>query len=58
MSQTHNSENLEEDKRKEKFVRMLQALAEKYRDLYCSVRATSNSDYERLKRQHRLPFED
>ena len=58
MSQTHNSENLEEDKRKEEFVRELYALATKYRNLYCSVRATSNSDYERLKRQNQLPFED
>jgi len=39
-------------------VERLQKEAEKYRNLYCSLKATSNGDYERLQRIHRLPHEN
>lgn len=47
----------EKNDKLDKALKEAQLEAERYRNLYCSIRATSNSDYERLKRKHILSHE-
>jgi|14_taG_2_1085336.scaffolds.fasta_scaffold60378_2 hypothetical protein len=46
-----------QDERLKKSVEKAQMEAERYRNLFCSIRASSGADYERLKRKHILSHE-